>query len=214
MDITRRTFLKAAATGATELIIGDAWALRLLQPAVDVGNPLAEYPDRGWEKIYRDQYRYDGTFTFVCSPNDTHACRMRAFVRNGIVMRIEQNYDVERYADLFGNKATAHWPPRGCLKGYPLHRRVYGPYRLKGPMVRVGWKQWADDGFPELTAKNRDKYKFTARGQDTFVRLSWDDAFDYITRGMVAIAKAYSGPEGTKRLERDGYPHERIRAGH
>jgi hypothetical protein len=29
----------------------------------------------------------------VYSPNDTHACRMRAFVRNGVVMRIEQNYD-------------------------------------------------------------------------------------------------------------------------
>ena len=29
----------------------------------------------------------------------------------------------------------------GCvLKGYTMHRRVYGPYRLKGPLMRRGWK--------------------------------------------------------------------------
>jgi len=210
MEITRRTFLKAAATGATALIIEDAWALRLLQPAVDVGNPLAEYPDRGWEKIYRDQYRYDGTFTFVCSPNDTHHCRMRAFVRNGVVMRIEQNYDVQRYADLYGNKATPHWNPRGCLKGYTFHRRVYGPYRVKYPLIRKGWKRWADDGFPELTPENKAKYKFDSRGTDELLRASWEETYTYIAKGMIQIAKRYSGEEGAKRLKEQGYPPEMV----
>src|SRR3989337_1683517 len=210
MEITRRTFLKAAATGATALIIEDAWALRLLQPAVDVGNPLAEYPDRGWEKIYRDQYRYDGTFTFVCSPNDTHHCRMRAFVRNGVVMRIEQNYDVQRYADLYGNKATPHWNPRGCLKGYTFHRRVYGPYRVKYPLIRKGWKRWADDGFPELTPENKAKYKFDSRGTDELLRASWEETYTYIAQGMIQIAKRYSGEEGAKRLKEQGHPPEMV----
>ncbi len=214
MEITRRTFLKAAATGATVLFVDDAFGLRLLQPAVEVGNPLSEYPERGWERIYRDQYRYDRTFTFVCSPNDTHACRLRAYVRNGVVMRIEQNYDVEKYADLYGNTATAHWNPRGCLKGYTLHRRVYGPYRVKYPLIRKGWKAWANDGFPELTPANKSKYKFDSRGTDELMRISWDEAYSYIARGMIQIAKRYSGEQGVRRLREQGYPEEMIQEMH
>jgi nitrate reductase alpha subunit len=211
MDLTRRDFLKAtAATGATFLLAEHALALQLLQPVVDVDNPLAFYPERGWEKIYRDQYRSDGSFTYVCSPNDTHACRMRAFVRNGVVMRIEQNYDVEQYADLYGNRATAHWNPRGCLKGYTLHRRVYGPYRVKYPLIRKGWKAWADAGFPELTPENKARYRFDSRGTDELLRASWDEALSYIAKGLIQIAKRYSGDEGARRLTEQGYPPEMI----
>ena len=137
--VSRRDFLKVAgATGAGVAVLGQAGlALRRLTP-VSIANPLAAYPDRDWERVYRDQYRYDSSFTYVCSPNDTHACRLRAFVRNGVIMRSEQNYDVARYADLLGNTATAAWNPRGCTKGYTLHRRVYGPYRLSDPLMRDG----------------------------------------------------------------------------
>ncbi|MFQ5693307.1 MAG: molybdopterin-dependent oxidoreductase, partial [Nitrospinota bacterium] len=211
MGVTRRQFLgMVAAAGAGTLVADRGLALAGLKPTVQVGNPLESYPDRDWEKVYRDQYRYDDTFAYVCSPNDTHACRMRAYVRNGVVMRIEQNYDVDRYADLDGNRATVNWNPRGCLKGYTLHRRVYGPYRLKYPIVRKGWKEWADAGFPELTPELRSKYRFDARGQDDFVRLYWEDAYTYIAKGMVAIAKRYSGPDGARRLRDQGYPPEMI----
>ncbi len=212
--VSRRTFLKmGGGAAATALLLSSpaALALRRFQ-VVSITNPLEAYPNRGWERIYRDQYAYNGTFTFVCSPNDTHACRLRAFTRNGVVSRLEQNYDVHRYGDLLGNTATAHWNPRGCEKGLTMHRRVYGPYRLKYPMVREGWKRWADDGFPPLTADNRDKYLFTARGQDSFVRLSWEEAFDYIGRGMIAIAKRYSGEEGARILLDEGYQPEMVEA--
>jgi hypothetical protein len=62
----------------------------------------------------------------------------RAFVRNGVVMRVEQNYDHQTYEDLYGNRGTFAHNPRMCLKGYTFHRRVYGPYRLKGPLMRKG----------------------------------------------------------------------------
>ncbi len=213
MELTRRDFIKAVAvTGGVVAFSDKALALRMLQPVVEVGNPLESYPDRTWEGIYRDQYRYDRSFTFVCSPNDTHHCRMRAFVRNGVVVRIEQNYDIQRYADLYGNKATVHWNPRGCLKGYTLHRRVYGPYRLKGCLIRKGWKAWADDGFPELTPENKAKYMFDRRGKDELLPVSWDDAFTYAAKGLVHIARKYSGDEGRRRLEAEGYPPEMIEA--
>jgi len=53
--------------------------------------------------------------------------RIRAFVRNGVVMRVEQNYDHQTYEDLYGNRGTFAHNPRMCLKGFTFHRRVYGP---------------------------------------------------------------------------------------
>lgn len=211
MDLTRRQFLVAsAATGTALTLANKALALKALRPVTEVGNPLEKYPARDWEKIYRDQYRYDSAFTYVCSPNDTHHCRVKAFVRNGIVMRAEQNYDHGRYKDLYGNNATVNWNPRMCLKGYTFHRRVYGPYRVKRPLIRKGWKRWADDGFPELTAANKTKYMFDARGQDEFLAVSWDEAFTYVAKGMIQIAKTYSGEEGRRRLLEQGYPPEML----
>jgi nitrate reductase alpha subunit len=211
MALSRRQFLKLSGTAALGVALKDGLALQLLQP-VDVGNPLGGYPDREWEKIYRDQYRYDSSFTYICSPNDTHACRLRAFVRNGIILRSETNYDVANYSDLYGNKATAHWHPRGCKKGQTFHRRLYGPHRLKGPLMRKGWKQWADDGFPELDAANKSKYRFDSRGTDELLPVSWETAYDYIARGMIAIATRYSGDKGAELLRAQGYPPEMIEA--
>jgi len=209
--LTRRDFLKlsgAAALGVAATRLG----LQLLDP-INVDNPLAGYPDRDWEKVYRDQYAYDSTFTYVCSPNDTHACRLRAFVRNGVILRSETNYDVANYGDLYGNKATAHWHPRGCKKGQTFHRRMYGPHRLKGPLMRKGWKEWADAGFPALDENgNRSKFKFDSRGTDELLPASWEEAYDYIARGMVAIAARYSGEEGAAILRAQGYPEEMIAA--
>ncbi len=209
-NLSRRQFLIAGGVTTAGTLLGAKLGLRFLQPIVDVPNPLAAYPSRDWEQVYRDQYRYDSTFTFICSPNDTHACRLRAFVRNGVMMRAEQNYDVARYADLYGNTATPHWHPRGCKKGQSFHRRVYGPYRLKGPLMRKGWQEWADAGFPYLDAANKSKFKFDARGQDEFLPVDWEAAYDYIARGMVAIAKQYSGAEGARLLAGEGYPPEMI----
>ncbi|MFP3915049.1 MAG: molybdopterin-dependent oxidoreductase, partial [Actinomycetota bacterium] len=212
--MSRRGFLRLAG-GAGLGVLSGALHLDLLalQGIDGVENPLVEYPARNWESIYRDQYRYDGSFTVVCAPNDTHMCRLRAFTRNGIVMRLEQNYDGGNYRDPQGNSSTAHWNPRGCLKGYTLHRRVYGPYRLRFPMVRSGWKEWADAGFPSLSddPELRTLYRFDNRGEDTFVRLSWDEMDRYMARGLEAIARTYSGDDGRRRLiDRDGYEPEML----
>jgi nitrate reductase / nitrite oxidoreductase, alpha subunit len=207
-SFSRREFLKLSGAAALGLAM-TRLELLALDP-INVDNPLDAYPDRGWEKIYRDQYRYDSSFTYVCSPNDTHACRMRAFVRNGVILRSETNYDVERYGDLYGNKATAHWHPRGCKKGQTFHRRLYGPHRLKGPLMRRGWKEWADAGFPYLDAENKTRYKFDSRGLDELLPVSWDAAYDYIARGMYAIASRYSGENGAQLLRTQGYPEEMI----
>lgn len=208
----RREFLKLTGKGITagSLLFSGIPNLLFLEPAQEIDNPLIYYPNRDWEKIYRDQYRYDESFTWVCSPNCTHECRMKGFIRNGVMIRSEQNYDNHKIKDLYGNQATYHWNPRGCSNGFTFHRRVYGSYRLKYPMVRKGWKQWADDGFPQLTQENKDKYKFSSRGNDEFIRLSWDEIYTYIANGMISIAKRYSGNEGKKLLLEQGYPEEML----
>jgi len=135
--MNRRDFLRLSAVGASSLYAQRLWGFEPLS----VANPLGVYPNRGWEEVYRDQYRVDESFTWVCAPNDTHMCRLRAFVRNGVILRSEQNYDHDKCGDLYGNHATKAWNPRGCPKGFTMQRRVYGPYRLKGPVLRKGWKE-------------------------------------------------------------------------
>jgi nitrate reductase alpha subunit len=201
--MNRREFLKSAFLAGAALKVPTLRAF----DAVSIDNPLGAYPQRDWERVYRDQYRFDSTFTWVCAPNDTHMCRLRAFVRNGVMLRSEQNYDHDRCGDPYGNRATKAWNPRGCPKGYTMHRRVYGPYRLKGPVLRKGWKEWADGGFPSLSDNPdlRTRYKFDDRGNDSFERVSWDDAYRYLAKGLIAVSKTYSGDEGRARLAKDGY---------
>ena len=153
MELSRRRFLEACAMASGSIWLGSGAPGCAFAP-VNVANPLGEYPDRGWEKVYLDQYHYDSTFTWLCAPNDTHMCRLRAFVRNGVMLRSEQNYDHDRCGDLYGNHATKAWNPRGCPKGYTMQRRIYGPYRLKGPLTlssgawSVDFDGKRDDGTP------------------------------------------------------------------
>ncbi len=88
-----------------------------------------------------------------------------------------------------------------------MQRRVYGPYRLKGPVLRKGWKEWADAGYPSLSDQPelRTQYKFDDRGGDGFVRVTWDEAAKYVAGAMEAVAKTYSGDDGAARMAKDGY---------
>ena len=175
MELSRRQFLESCLAAGGSLLASNQ-ATSAFAP-VDVENPLGSYPARDWENVYLNQYHYDSTFTWICAPNDTHMCRLKAFVRNGVMIRSEQNYDHDRCGDLYGNTATKAWNPRGCAKGFTMQRRIYGPYRAKGPVLRKGWKEWADAGFPSLSdnPELRTKYKFDDRGNDAYVRVTWDE---------------------------------------
>ncbi|MBI3326588.1 MAG: molybdopterin-dependent oxidoreductase, partial [Nitrospinae bacterium] len=210
-ELNRRAFLQWGGVTVGSLAADRAWGMGLLQPLPAIESPLAYYPNRDWERIYRDQYHFDSTFTFACVPNDTHNCRLRAYVRNGIVTRIEQAYDVQTYRDLEGHQMTAAWNPRGCLKGYTVHRRVYGPYRVKAPMVRAGWKAWVEAGFPDpALPENRQRY--FQRGQDGWVRTSWEEATTLVAKAILHIQQKYSGPAGAALLRQQGYPEPMLEA--
>src|SRR3972149_7021188 len=161
--ITRREFLAVgAACGFSAFILQatKAWGLQAVE------NPLDNYPDRDWEKVYRNLFEYDSTFTFLCAPNDTHNCILNAYVRNGIVTRIAPTYNYGKATDLYGNKASHRWDPRCCQKGIALVRRFYGDRRVKGPMVRKGFKEWVDAGFPRDEKTGVPPAKYFQRGVD------------------------------------------------
>ena len=75
--ITRRKFLKASLVTAAGVIISKP-LLASLQFIPEIDNPLEFYPDRDWEKIYHDQFKHDYTYHFLCAPNDTHNCLLKA----------------------------------------------------------------------------------------------------------------------------------------
>jgi hypothetical protein len=73
--LSRRRFLRTAAATSAAAGASGAFAdvLHFLTP-LHVANPLAEYPNRDWEKAYRNIFRADSSFVFLCAPNDTHNC--------------------------------------------------------------------------------------------------------------------------------------------
>ena len=207
-DITRREFLAAAsAAGFGTLVasVSQAWGLEA------IGNPLASYPDRAWERVYRDLWKYDSTFAFLCAPNDTHNCLLTAFVRSGVITRIGPTMRYGQATDLYGNRATSRWDPRVCQKGLALTRRFYGDRRLSHSMVRAGFKKWVEAGFPR-GQDGKPSAEYFQRARDEWVRVSHDQAAAIVAAALKNIAETYSGEEGQRRLREQGYDEEVVKA--
>lgn len=209
----RRSFLKGmVATGAL-LSARTAFGspIRYFKPT-HVDNPLAFYPNRDWEKAYRNIFSYDSSYVFLCAPNDTHNCLLKAYVKNGVVARIGPSYGYGKATDLYGNKASHRWDPRICQKGLALVRRFYGDRRVKAPMVRRGFKEWADAGFPRNPATGSPDPKYFQRGKDKWLRVSWDDAYAYSAKALENITRTYSGTQGSDLLTKQGYDPAMVHA--
>jgi nitrate reductase alpha subunit len=176
-----------------------------------ISNPLAQYPNRDWETVYRDLFKADDSFVFLCAPNDTHNCLLRAYVRNGVVVRIGPTMRYGEASDIYGNKTSHRWDPRCCQKGLALTRRFYGDRRVRYPMVRKGFKEWVQKGFPR-DADGKPPAEYFRRGWDGWEKISWDEATEIVARTLHNIAATYSGPEGAKRLATQHYEPESIEA--
>ncbi|GAB4389319.1 MAG: hypothetical protein Kow0025_13980 [Thermodesulfovibrionales bacterium] len=205
----RREFLRWSLAGAAGLAASSP-KLAFLQP-VAVDNPLEWYPDRDWEKIYRDKFRYDSVFHFTCAPNDTHNCLLRAYVRNGVVVRTGPTYAFGKATDSYGNEATHRWEPRCCQKGLVLPRRFYGDRRVKQTMVRKGFRDWVRAGFPRdpETGKPPEKY-FKNRGQDRWLKATHEEAYELTALALMNIAETYSGEKGAEYLRKQGYDPDSV----
>jgi nitrate reductase alpha subunit len=207
---SRREFLKVAMAGVAGLAASSP-KLAFLQP-VSIDNPLGEYPNRGWEKLYRDKFRYDNIFTFTCAPNDTHNCLLRAYVRNGVIVRVGPTYGFGDAVDAYGNKATHRWEPRCCQKGLVLPRRFYGDRRVKATMVRKGFYDWIKAGFPRDPETGKPPEKYFQRGKDKWIKVSHEEAYELVAKAIMNIAETYSGERGMEYLRKQGYDPASIEA--
>jgi nitrate reductase alpha subunit len=207
-EISRREFferISAAGFGALAASVTGAWALETIT------NPLAVYPDRGWERAYRDLWKYDSKFTFTCAPNDTHNCLLNAYVRNGVIVRIGPTMRYGEAKDLGGKGATHRWDPRVCQKGLALTRRFYGDRRINQCMVRAGFKRWREEGFPR-EKDGRPPVKYFERARDEWVRVTHDEAAAIVAAALKNIAETYTGEEGKRRLREQHYDEATIEA--
>lgn len=209
-DFSRRSFLRLAATSGTAAAIAACTRSKhdevfsFLEP-FNHDNPLTGYPNRDWEKQYRDLFAYDSTFNFLCAPNDTHNCLLTTYVKNGEAVRIGPSYGYGKATDIYGNKTSARWDPRCCEKGLALVRRFYGDRRCKEPMARQGFLDWINSDFERDPKTGAIPKKYMNRGRDPYVPISWDQAYKLSAQAMHNIAKTYTGKKGQDYLSKQGY---------
>jgi nitrate reductase alpha subunit len=206
--LSRRQFLESASALGLGTFVASAtraWGLDA------VTNPLAQYPSRDWERVYRDLWKYDSTFTFLCAPNDTHNCILNAYVRSGVMTRIGPTMRYGEATDLDGNRASHRWDPRVCQKGLALTRRFYGDRRLRHCMVRKGFQEWVTRGFPR-GADGRPPVEYFARARDEWARVSHEEAAAIMAAAFENIATTYSGEAGQALLRAQGYQEEVVAA--
>ena len=172
-DLTRRRFLEGAASSILMLSMAQLRCRQSTEDSAAVGAPsavgaaavLPEY--RGWEDLYRQKWTWDkvvkGAHHVV---NCVSACPFNVFVKDGIVLREEQNAVMAA-----NNPKYPDFNPRGCQKGICTSQLMYGASRLRYPLRRVG-----------------------ERGEGRWKRVSWDAALDEIADKWLDVA-ASDGPE-------------------
>ncbi|MBI4213401.1 MAG: molybdopterin-dependent oxidoreductase [Chloroflexi bacterium] len=211
VNVSRRRFLQlgagtVAGLSAAALVRDRAF----LETIPNIENPLAFYPNRGWEKFYRDLFKHDSEFVFLCAPNDTHNCLLTARVKQGVITRIEPTYRYGDATDVYGNRASHRWDPRACQKGLGLARRFYGDRRVKGALVRKGYLDWVSAGRPRDPVTGVPPAALFQRGTDEWVKVTFDQAYEMVAASLVDIARTYNGPEGQERLRKQGYDEDMI----
>jgi anaerobic selenocysteine-containing dehydrogenase len=147
MGVDRRTFLKGTAGAAAAVGVGSA--LPVLSPPVALAARDYEVPP---------SLPVDRVVRTTCSPNCTGSCGQLAFVRDGVIVKIQQAAD---YPD-------GAYNPRGCMKGLSYVNHVYGPDRIKKPLIRTG-----------------------ARGSGEFREASWDEVLDRVAAELTRIGESW-----------------------
>lgn len=136
------------------MIAGHAWSFSRLVP---VGDPLADYPYRHWEDLYREEWTWDKVGISSHCANCAGNCAFKVFVKDGIVLREEQLAAYPRTSS-----SVPDFNPRGCQKGAVHSDAMYDGDRLRFPMKRTG-----------------------ERGEGKWQRLSWDQALTEIAGKIV-----------------------------
>ncbi|MBW2667301.1 MAG: molybdopterin-dependent oxidoreductase [Deltaproteobacteria bacterium] len=159
--LSRREFLQAGAAGVLVLSC-DQLSLPAPSPnsATDAATPAAIEPPvyNDWRDVYRERWRWDRVVRGThTNANCVSSCAWNLYVRDGVVWREEQSAPY-----VASNASVPDWNPRGCQKGASCSDLLIGPTRILHPLRRVG-----------------------PRGAGRWKRISWDEAFEDISGGLV-----------------------------
>ena len=160
------------------------------------------YPDRDWEKVYRDLWEYDSKFTFLCAPNDTHNCLLNAYVRSGVMTRIGPDDALrrghrpgrQRRHRTAGTRASARrgWRSRAASTATGACATAWcAPASRSGS--RRAFRAATTAGLPPSTS---------SRGRDEWVRVTHDEAARLVAAALVNIAETYTGERGREAAAR------------
>ena len=196
-NLGRREFLDwmvAAGFSAFAASVSDAWGVQAME------NPLATYPNRDWEKVYRDLWKYDSSFTFLCAPNDTHNCIFNA-------LRPRRRHH-------------AHRPDDGIRRGHRSRRQRVSAiagirasarraWRLRGASTATGGcaihgarglQGWVDAGFPREDDGRPPEEYFNRGPRRMGARHARARRRTIVAAALKNIATTYSGEKGQKLL--------------
>jgi nitrate reductase / nitrite oxidoreductase, alpha subunit len=115
VPVSRRTFLKGTAAAAGAVAAG---SLPIVGQSARAGRDYDIDPSLPVDRVVRT----------TCSPNCTGSCGQLAFVRDGVVVKVQQAAD---YPDKV-------YSPRGCMKGLSYMNQIYGEDRIMRPLIRDG----------------------------------------------------------------------------
>lgn len=174
LQLKRRDFLKGMGVlGSGVLVSGNTWALNRLAPLDDTLHE--DYPYRGWEDLYRNEWTWDkighAAHCISCMGN----CAFDVYVKDGIVLREEQ---IAKYPQINPNVPDAN--PRGCQKGALHSTAMYEADRIRYPLKRTG-----------------------ERGAGQWQRISWDQATEEIADKIIDLFEKY-GPGKLKTHQGSG----------
>jgi DMSO reductase family type II enzyme molybdopterin subunit len=131
-----------------------------------------EYPDRSWEELYREKWRWDkvtwGSHCVDCYPSN---CSYRVYSKDGIVVREEPAGVYPTIED-----GVPDMNPMGCQKGACWSQLLYGQERVLHPLKRAG-----------------------ERGEGKWTRISWDEALTQVADTMLDAIQEV-GPESIIRI--------------
>lgn len=105
----------------------------------------------------------------ACWHNCGGRCVNKVLVEDGVVVRQKTDDTHEDSPD--------YPQQRGCLRGRSQRKQVFSADRLKYPMKRKNWSPGG--GKKEL------------RGNDEWVRISWDEALDYVAGELKSAKEKY-----------------------
>jgi anaerobic dimethyl sulfoxide reductase subunit A len=108
----------------------------------------------------------------ACWHNCGGRCLVKAYVKDGVVTRVKTD---DTHPD------SPDYPQqRACARGRSQRYQVFSADRIKYPLKRKNWEPGG--GKKEL------------RGQDEWVRITWDEALDILASELTRIREKY-GPE-------------------